>query len=81
MLGRRRPLLRAAAVGGTAYAIGRRRAQREDDMAYEEEMQQSGGGLSAESVDELERLGKLKEQGILTDAEFVEQKERILAGT
>jgi hypothetical protein len=72
--------MRAAAVGGTAYAIGRRRAQRQDDQAYEHEAAQSSG-LSETNVDELERLGKLKEQGILTDAEFAQQKEKILAGT
>lgn len=31
-------------------------------------------------VDQLERLVKLKEQGILTDAEFLAQKQRILNG-
>jgi hypothetical protein len=31
-------------------------------------------------VDKLERLGKLKEQGILTDDEFQAQKQRILGG-
>lgn len=30
-------------------------------------------------IDKLERLAKLKEQGILTEAEFLEQKRRILA--
>lgn len=28
---------------------------------------------------QLERLGKLKEQGVLSDAEFAEQKQRILS--
>jgi hypothetical protein len=32
-------------------------------------------------VDQLERLAKLKEQGILTDEEFAVQKARILGGT
>jgi hypothetical protein len=31
-------------------------------------------------LDQLERLGKLHEQGILTDDEFATQKSRILAG-
>ncbi|MFI5428570.1 SHOCT domain-containing protein [Aeromicrobium sp. UC242_57] len=30
-------------------------------------------------IDQLERLGTLKEQGILTDAEFAAQKARLLA--
>ncbi|HEY7260024.1 MAG TPA: SHOCT domain-containing protein [Trebonia sp.] len=39
MIMRRRPLLRAAAVGGTAYVAGKRRANRQADeqAAYDEQ--------------------------------------------
>lgn len=39
MIMRRRPLLRAAAVGGTAYVAGKRRANRqaEEQAAYDEQ--------------------------------------------
>ena len=41
MLRRRRPLLRAAAVGGTAYAVGRRGGrQREQAQSAEDEQNQ-----------------------------------------
>jgi hypothetical protein len=41
MLRRRRPLLRAAAVGGTAYAVGRRSGrQREEQANYEADQDQ-----------------------------------------
>jgi len=40
----------------------------------------SAGGISADSVQRLQELGKLHEQGILTDSEFSAQKERVLAG-
>lgn len=41
MLRRRRPLLRAAAVGGTAYAVGRRGGrQREEQANYEADQDQ-----------------------------------------
>lgn len=77
MLGRRRPLLRAAAVGGGAYALGKRRARLE---AEEEEAYAEPTGLSQDDLDELERLAQLLDKGVLTPEEFQEQKERILAG-
>ena len=50
LMRRRRPLLRAAAVGGGAYAMGKRRAQNQD-YANEQEMEQN------------ERLSSLESQG------------------
>ena len=99
MLGRRRPLARAAVIGGAAYHVGRRRAENQmaeetyrsdqqaqlDQIQYQQQQmlqqqgQQAGGGLSDDSLAELEKLAKLKEQGILTQAEFDAQKARILA--
>jgi membrane protease subunit (stomatin/prohibitin family) len=101
MLGRRRPLARAAVVGGAAYHVGKRRAEGQmaeeayrsdqqaqlDQIQYQQQqmLQQQGqqphaaGGLSDDSLAELEKLAKLKEQGILTQAEFDAQKARILA--
>ncbi len=39
----------------------------------------SGGGTD-DMLDQLERLGKLHEQGVLTDAEFAKEKSRIMGG-
>lgn len=39
VLMRRRPLLRAAAVGGGAYLAGKRRAQRQADQQYQDAAQ------------------------------------------
>jgi Short C-terminal domain len=39
MLRRRRPLLRAAAVGGTAYAVGRHTARKSQEAQYAEDEQ------------------------------------------
>jgi hypothetical protein len=36
------------------------------------------GGVSDDTVSQLERLGKLKQEGILTDEEFAAQKAKIL---
>jgi hypothetical protein len=92
MFMRRRPLLRAAALGGGAYALGNRHAQRlqqdaDQDARIEDlENQQQpavaappSGGISAESVDRLQQLGKLHEQGVLTDEEFAAEKQKVLA--
>lgn len=80
MLGRRRPLLRAAAVGGGAYALGKRRARQEaQDAAYYDEPEPTG--LSQEDMDELERLAQLQEKGVLTPEEFQAEKRKILSGS
>jgi Short C-terminal domain len=92
LLMRRRPLLRAAAVGGGAYYMGQRHAEAQEREAYQDQQigdlqgQQaaaaapSGGGISSEAVAKLKELGTLHEQGVLTDDEFATQKQRLLAG-
>ncbi len=86
MLGRRRPLLRAAAVGGGAYAIGKRRARNQADeeaQQVEEPAQPDAApapaGLTDSALEELAKLGTLKDQGVLTQEEFDAQKAKILA--
>ncbi|MEQ1873623.1 MAG: SHOCT domain-containing protein [Ilumatobacteraceae bacterium] len=39
-----------------------------------------GDHLNSDPLDQLAKLGKLKEQGVLSDAEFEQQKARILSG-
>ncbi len=93
---RRRPLLRAAAVGGGAYMAGKHvaRSQAESqDQAYSQGAQDAtaaapppaaapapapSGGLTAEDTNRLAELGKLHEQGVLTDDEFSREKAKIL---
>src|ERR1700729_2112658 len=91
---RRRPLLRAAAVGGGAYMYGKHRAgvqEEQQNEAYAAGQQSMVGaapppaaaparaaGITAEDTARLQELGKLHEQGILTDDEFTQQKARIL---
>jgi hypothetical protein len=89
---RRRPLMRAAAVGGGAYYMGKRRAESQEQDASQDqrigdiEAQQPApaaapsGGVSEAAVQRLQELGKLHEQGILTDDEFTQQKAKVLAG-
>lgn len=87
---RRRPLLRAAAVGGGAYMAGKRRERRqaeEQQQAYYDgqqsamaaaPVQRTASGITAEDTNRLAELGKLHEQGVLTDEEFSQEKARIL---
>jgi len=105
---RRRPLARAAVVGGVAYHAGKKGAQNraaEDaqdqqiaDLQDQQAQQQyappppqyapppaaapapapSAGG--EDMVAQLENLKKLLDEGILTQAEFDMQKQKLLAG-
>jgi Short C-terminal domain len=92
MLMRRRPLLRAAAVGGGAYAMGRRNAERQQLEASQDqrigqlESQPAAAsapppsaGISSEAMQKLQQLAQLHEQGVLTDEEFSTQKQHLLA--
>jgi Short C-terminal domain len=94
MFRRRRPLLRAAAVGGGAYALGSHHArgqqrEAEQDQQIQELQSQApvaaappapvSAGISSDAVEKLQQLAKLHEQGVLTDEEFTVQKQRLLA--
>ena len=78
---RRRPLMRAAMVGGGAYYAGKKvQENRDTQEAYQyEEPAQPTGGVTDDTVAQLEKLGELKEKGILTDEEFALQKQKLLA--
>jgi len=78
---RRRPLARAAVVGGAGYAIGKRRSRNEADEAYEEgaaDAAEEDPGLDAAAMNDLEKLAELKDKGVLTQEEFDQQKAKIL---
>jgi Short C-terminal domain len=83
---RRRPLLRAAAVGGTAYLAGKKAQQgAQGGLAASAAPTPANGGsttgsggLSRDAMDQLKSLAQLHDQGILTDQEFDEQKEKVL---
>lgn len=88
MPGLLRGMVRTAAVAGTATAVsGGVRRRQEKKWAAQEAPQQyaepapapaapaaSGGSV----IDQLKELGELKEQGILTEAEFAAQKAKLL---
>ncbi|HEY1624831.1 MAG TPA: SHOCT domain-containing protein [Streptosporangiaceae bacterium] len=89
---RRRPLLRAAVVGGGAYAAGRasarNRAAREQQEAsqdqriasLEESVPAPAPAAAAEqsTFEQLSRLTVMHDKGQLTDAEFTAAKQKLL---
>ena len=99
---RRRPLMRAAVVGGVAYHAGKRtqegrdadydRDARMDELEQQQAMQQqqmmqqqaaaapppAAGGISDDAIEQIQKLGALTEQGLITDDEFEAQKRKLL---
>jgi hypothetical protein len=90
---RRRPLLRAAAVGGVAYAGGKAGADKaaeeagQDAPAEQPDAEQEAGPAADpaptapsadESMEELTKLKGLLDSGVLTQDEFDAQKQKIL---
>ena len=91
MMRRRRPLMRAAMVGGVAYHAGKKVQEgRDDDYARDAQIQElqaqqaapapATGGMTDNTIEQLGKLGQLHEQGVLTDAEFEVQKQKLLQG-
>ena len=86
---RRRPLLRAAMVGGVAYHAGKRRQETiEEDQLNEARLQQleaqQTGAPSAPAgvpVEQLKQIAELRAQGVLSEDEFEQQKRRLLQGS
>jgi hypothetical protein len=84
---RRRPLATAAVVGGVAHHAAKKGAEAGAAQAQEQAAPQQApaapagsGGMSADAMEQLQKLAELHEQGILTDAEFEVQKQKILQG-
>jgi Short C-terminal domain len=83
MFARRRPLLRAAVVGGGAYMAGKAAANRRDAAASQQADQDAPAVPSQRSegspmMDQLDRLTELHQQGALTDEEFSAAKAKLL---
>lgn len=88
---RRRPLLRAAMVGGVAYHAGKKVQEgREEDAETDARLAQleaqqgaaaPAGGMTDDTIEQLGKLGQLHEQGVLTDDEFAAQKQKLLGGS
>lgn len=93
MPGLLRGVARTAVVAGTATAVSNRVSRRQQGRWAQQDYQQAAPPQPAPApqpaaapppadmgskIDQLKQLGELKAQGVLTEAEFEEQKRRIL---
>ena len=83
MPGLLRGMARTAVIAGTATSVSNRVSRRQanrwaqqEQASYEPPPAASGGG--EDRMQQLKDLGGLKEQGVLTEAEFEAEKARIL---
>jgi hypothetical protein len=88
---RRRPLARAALVGGGAYALGKRSQRKsehedEQDAQIQQEQQPQAAPAPAapapmsesERIDALTKLKDLHDSGVLTEEQFESEKSKLL---
>lgn len=84
MPGLLRGMARTAVVAGTATAVSNNVSRRQANRWAAEEPQYAPAPAPAQTTDtgdqiaELQQLAQLKEQGILTEAEFAAKKQQIL---
>jgi Short C-terminal domain len=91
MPGLLRGMARTAAVAGTATAVSNRVSRRQanrwaaqEQQSYEPPPEQyappapPAGSGGSNTIEQLKELAALKDQGILTEEEFAQQKARIL---
>ena len=83
---RGRAVARTAVVAGTATAVSGHVAQKQADKQADKEAAQAAAAAPAapaaepavDPVAEIERLGALKDKGLLTDEEFAAAKAKLL---
>ena len=80
-------MARTAVVAGTATSVSNRVSRRQanrwaeqDAAAYQEQAPppQPAAAAAPDPIEHLKELGKLHEQGVLTDEEFAAQKAKVL---
>ena len=78
----RRPLARAAIVGGGAYAAGKRRAATEQQQAAPAAPgpAPAASGSQTDVTAKLKQLQELQESGALTPEQFEAAKQKVLQG-
>jgi Short C-terminal domain len=84
MPGLLRGVARTAVIAGTATAVSNRVSRRQgrrwadqDQQAYEEPPPEPADDMDSK-IAQLKQLAELKDQGVLSEAEFQDQKSRIL---
>lgn len=83
MPGPMRRMARTAAVAGTAaHVAGKHQAEKDAQAAVQQQAPAPAaaapGGMTEDTMAQLERLGQLKADGILTEEEFSAQKAKLL---
>ena len=77
-----RAVARTAVIAGTATAVSGKVAQKQADKQADKEAGAQAAAPAAEpevdAVAEIERLGALRDKGLLTDEEFAAAKAKIL---
>ena len=88
MPGLLRGVARTAVIAGTATSVSNRVSRRQGQRWAEQEQQQApayaepppqAAAPAADPMDQLVKLGELREKGLLTDEEFAQQKAKLLA--
>jgi hypothetical protein len=83
MPGLLRGIARTAVVASTATAVSNRVSRRQAGRWAEQDREPTAyasGDDTSDRLAQLQQLGTLKAQGVLTQAEFEQQKARILGG-
>jgi len=86
MPGLLRGVARTAVVAGTATAVSNRVSRRQGDRWAEQEQQQAPAYAepapaqppAPDPIEQLAKLGELRDKGVLTDEEFAQQKAKLL---
>lgn len=79
-------VLKAAAVGGTAYYAGKKIQEKRQEEAGVPEApltttpEKPAADAGTDTVAQLQQVAQMHDSGILTDAEFASAKQRILEG-
>jgi transcription initiation factor TFIID subunit TAF12 len=80
LIGRRRPLLRAAMVGGAGYAVGKRAAARKAEAPPPAAPAPPSPVSETERVEALNKLKDLLDSGVLTEEQYEAEKQKLLQG-
>jgi hypothetical protein len=78
MPGLLRGIARTAIVAGTATAVSNRVSRRQAGRWAQQDQMSTVDNQSPDKLSQLRELADLRSQGVLTDAEFAEQKRSIL---
>ncbi len=80
LIGRRRPLMRAAMVGGAGYAAGKHVQRKREAEAPAEDAPAAPVTSEADRIDALTKLKGLLDSGVLTQEQYEAERQKLLQG-